>query len=74
MFGSLIKKVKWWHVPTLTLTHWAGLSWSAALTTFVGALVPAVAPDVVDFVVNRREVTRRNAFAYLIAAAPREGV
>jgi len=71
MFGSLIKRAVKWEVPTLTITRWAGASWSTALLAFVGALVPAVTPDLVDYVVGRRDNARRNAFAYLISAAPK---
>lgn len=70
MFGNLIKKVVKWEVPTLTVTQWVGVSWGTALAAFLGALIPAAAPDLVDYVVGRREVARKNALAYLIAAAP----
>jgi hypothetical protein len=70
MFGSLIKKVIKWELPTLTLAQWVGVSWSTALTAFVGALIPAVGPDLVDYVVGTRDVARKNALAYLVAVAP----
>lgn len=73
MFGSLLKKVAKgmaWEFPTVTLAHYVGLGWKEALAAFSVALVPVVAPDVIDAKVHAREATRKNAMAYLIRAAP----
>ncbi|HUV05130.1 MAG TPA: hypothetical protein VMX94_08480 [Armatimonadota bacterium] len=69
LFGDLLKTVTWWKVPVLSLAWLARLSYTEAIAAFVAfALIPAV-PAVVDYVGQKREVSRKHAAAYLIGLA-----
>jgi hypothetical protein len=70
MFGSLMKKVAGYEFATLIVANWVGTSFRAALAAFAGAIVPALASEALDHIVGRRDAARKNAFAYLISAAP----
>lgn len=68
LFGSLVKKVTTWQLPTLSLAFLGGFSAPTALAAFAAALVPAI-PSVTDYFVSRRELHRRNSMAYLVGVS-----
>ena len=68
LFGELVKKVMRWEMPTLSLTYLANLDFASALVAFATAAVPTL-HSVVDYIVERRDIRRRNWMSYLIGIA-----
>lgn len=72
LFGDLIEAVTRWELPTLSQAHLADLSFTEAMSAFVGAQAPAI-PAVVDFIQVRRALKQRHAMAYLVGLAENTG-
>jgi hypothetical protein len=65
LFGSLIKEITKWEIPTLSIAYLSNLSTAGAIVAFVGALTPSI-PHIVDYIQARRGVKRKHGLAYLI--------
>jgi hypothetical protein len=70
LFGSLVKSVVKWELPTLAISHVADLGYAGALAAF-GAGVQATVPHIVDFVRARRVAARKHAVSYLVGLTQR---
>lgn len=65
LFGNMIKTVTEWEFATLSVSYLSGLNWSEIIIAFIGALMPAI-PGLVDYFQEKRDIQRRNSFAYMI--------
>ena len=63
LFGSIIKDVVTWELPTLSLSYIANLGYGAALAAFVAG-AKATIPHVVDYVNARRAAKRKHGVAF----------
>ena len=72
LFGGLLKSLVKWQVPTFSVAYVSGLSSTAAIAAFFAAGIhTAVAPAIVDYIISRRAIKRKNGLAYLVGL--REG-
>jgi hypothetical protein len=65
LFGSLIKGVAKWELPTLSMSYVANLGFAGALAAFAAG-VQATVPHVVDYVQARRNIKRKHAVSYFV--------
>jgi hypothetical protein len=65
LFGSLIKGVISWELPTISISYIADLGYAGAVAVFVAA-ARATIPHLVDFEAGRRAIKRKHAVSYLV--------
>ena len=70
-FGELVKTVIKWEFPTLSIAQLVGASWANLAIAFATALVPAIAPQIVDYFVDSKDVKRINSMSYLVGVTKR---
>ena len=73
LFADLLKDVVKWELPTVSLAYLATGTFGAAVTAFLAG-VRAAAPAMIDYVKSRREIERKNSFAYLLGVQPATSV
>ena len=69
MYGDILKRIVTWQVPTLALGILGNTNLIQAVGAFAGALVPALAPAVIDYVQARTQAKRTHAISYLVDLA-----
>jgi len=65
LFGELVKKGNEMGDACYLGTYLASLDFASALVAFAAGTAPAVRP-VVDYIIRRRDIKRRNSMSYLI--------
>jgi hypothetical protein len=70
LFGDIAKGTAKWNFPAVMLAYVTG-GLGQALVAFATMAVPTIAPNLIDYIRERRAIERKNSASYLIGLAPR---
>jgi hypothetical protein len=69
LFAGITKGLVNWKAPTLSVVSYSALGYTTAITAFASSLLAsAVAAPIIDYVKERRNISRKHAVSYLIGA------